>query len=400
MHAVTLARVTLVVDRYALGPIRTNCYVVRAEPRRAGSGRRRSGRRRGRAAARARPERRRVRRDPRSRTATSTTSAASPTSRRAPARRSTCPKASATALERYAEFAPGVPGRVVHPDHLLTGGETIEVAGIDVRVRRDPGPLARRTSPSTPTAASSAATCSSPARSAASTCPGADWDTLLDSVRMLARPLSARDGRLSGARAADDARRRARSATRSSRSSARDAHRGAARHARRPPVRPAALAEGDGRDGAAVRALRLPPDPDAGVRGHRALQAHVRRGLRHRAEGDVHLRGPRRPLAHAAPGGHGADLPRLRRARHAPRAAAGEALHDRADVPLRGAAARPLPRALAALARGIGSADPAVDAEVHPVLRRAACATSASTQYELQLNSIGDRNCRPRTSSS
>ena len=36
---------------------------------------------------------------------------------------------------------------------------------------RGPRPLARRTSPSTPTASSSAATCSSPARSAASTCP-------------------------------------------------------------------------------------------------------------------------------------------------------------------------------------------------------------------------------------
>ena len=36
--------------------------------------------------------------------------------------------------------------------------------------------------------------------------PGADWDTLLDSVRTLARPLSARDRRLPRARARDDAR--------------------------------------------------------------------------------------------------------------------------------------------------------------------------------------------------
>ena len=35
------------------------------------------------------------------------------------------------------------------------------------------------------------------------------------------------------------------------------------------------------------------------------------------------------------PEGDGADLPRVRRARAAPRAAAGEALHDRVDVPLR-----------------------------------------------------------------
>src|ERR1041385_638001 len=34
-------------------------------------------------------------------------------------------------LERYAEFAPvGMPGRAYTPDHLLEGGETIDVAGI------------------------------------------------------------------------------------------------------------------------------------------------------------------------------------------------------------------------------------------------------------------------------
>ena len=47
------------------------------------------------------------------------------------------------------------------------------------------------------------------------------------------------------------------------------------------------------------------------------------------------LHGPLRPLVDAAAGGDGADLPRVRRARAAPRAAAAEALHDRADVPLR-----------------------------------------------------------------
>ena len=102
-----------------------------------------------------------------------------------------------------------------------------------------------------------------------------------------------------------------------------------------------------------------------------------------------------RPLADAAPGGHGADLPRVHRARHAPRAAAGEALHDRADVPLRGAAARALPRALPALARehrlrrSCGRRRGASSSTTR------CSATSASTQYELQLNSIGDRNCRP-----
>jgi glyoxylase-like metal-dependent hydrolase (beta-lactamase superfamily II) len=31
MHGVTLARVSIVVDRYALGPLQTNCYVLRAD---------------------------------------------------------------------------------------------------------------------------------------------------------------------------------------------------------------------------------------------------------------------------------------------------------------------------------------------------------------------------------
>ena len=77
-----------------------------------------------------------------------------------------------------------------------------------------------------------------------------------------------------------------------------------------------------------------------GVRGHRALPADVGRGLRRRAEGDVHVRGPRRPLADAAPRGHRADR----------RAYLEHGLHREPqpvklytiahDVPLRGAAAR------------------------------------------------------------
>src|SRR3954454_15039747 len=51
------------------------------------------------------------------------------------------------------------------------------------------------------------------------------------------------------------------------------------------------------------------------------------------------------PIARAA-------RPRLHGPGPPPRAAAGEALHDRADVPLRPSGPRALPRALAALARG------------------------------------------------
>ena len=118
------------------------------------------------------------------------------------------------------------------------------------------------------------------------------------------------------------------------------ANRAAARNARRRSHRPAAVAPRGRRGGAAVRALRLPADPDSGLRGHRALRADVRRGLGRRAEGDVHVRGSRGPVAHPAPGGDRADLPRLRRARDASRPAAREALHHRSDVPVLGTAER------------------------------------------------------------
>ena len=165
------------------------------------------------------------------------------------------------------------------------------------RSRCSPSPATRpATSPTTPTAASSRATSSSPARSAAPTCPFGDWDTLLESIRTLVEALSARDGRLLRSRAADDARRRARPqpVPRRAARHVRRSDRAAARHARHPPVRAAALAARDGRDGAALRALRLPADPDAGLRGHGPLRAHVGPGLGRRAEGDVHVH---RPLA-------------------------------------------------------------------------------------------------------
>ncbi len=64
---------------------------------------------------------------------------------------------------------------------------------------------------------------------------------------------------------------------------------------------------------------------------------------RHRPQGDVHLRRPGRPQPDAAAGGDGADLPRLRRARHAQAPAAGEALVLGAVLPLRAPAGGPLP---------------------------------------------------------
>ena len=101
------------------------------------------------------------------------------------------------------------------------------------------------------------------------------------------------------------------------------------------------------------------------------------------------------PLADAAAGRDGADRTRLRRARTAPRAAAGEALHDRADVPLRARRGRGRYREHWQVSvEAIGSDDPAIDAEViqlyDKLLRRLGV-----TEYQLELNSIGDRACRP-----
>src|SRR5437763_12599299 len=130
MHAVTLARVTIVVDRYALGPLQTNCYAVRAE--------------------RGAPEVAVV--DPggdaaelRLELARSGASCAAilithghfdhlggvadlAEGTGAPV---TMPAGERERLERYAEFAPvGAAGRSYTPDRLVEGGETIEAAGI------------------------------------------------------------------------------------------------------------------------------------------------------------------------------------------------------------------------------------------------------------------------------
>ena len=82
---------------------------------------------------------------------------------------------------------------------------------------------------------------------------------------------------------------------------------------------------------------------DAGVRGHRRLLPRGGGVHRRRHQGDVHLRGPRRPLADAAPRAHRRADARLHRAPAARRRAAGEALDRRLGVPLRAPAGRPLP---------------------------------------------------------
>jgi hydroxyacylglutathione hydrolase len=89
-------------------------------------------------------------------------------------------------LERYPEFAPvGVPGRPHAPEHLVSGGETVEVAGISFECLAVPGH-----SPAHVAFHADGELFSGDLLFAGSVgrvdLPGADWDTLLASVRMLA----------------------------------------------------------------------------------------------------------------------------------------------------------------------------------------------------------------------
>ena len=89
-------------------------------------------------------------------------------------------------LERFPEFAPvGAPGRAHAPEHLLYGGETIEAAGIEFECLAVPGH-----SPAHVAFHADGELFSGDLLFAGSVgrvdLPGADWDTLLDSVRMLA----------------------------------------------------------------------------------------------------------------------------------------------------------------------------------------------------------------------
>jgi hydroxyacylglutathione hydrolase len=167
----------LVVDRYALGPLQTNCYVVRTD-----------------------------------RNATEA-AVIDPGGDAASLRLELARLGASTAgilithghfdhvaevwmtegererLERFTEFAPvGVPGRAYAPEHLVSGGETIEVAGISFECLAVPGH-----SPAHVAYYAEGELFSGDLLFAGSVgrvdLPGADWDTLLDSVRMLAERL-------------------------------------------------------------------------------------------------------------------------------------------------------------------------------------------------------------------
>jgi hydroxyacylglutathione hydrolase len=86
-------------------------------------------------------------------------------------------------LERYTEFAPvGAPGRSYTPEHLLAGGETIEVAGLTLECLAVPGH-----SPAHVAFYTEGCLFSGDLLFAGSVgrvdLPGGDWEKLLDSVR-------------------------------------------------------------------------------------------------------------------------------------------------------------------------------------------------------------------------
>jgi hydroxyacylglutathione hydrolase len=182
--AARLADVTLVVDRYALGPLETNCYVVRADRETTGAVVVDPG---GDAA------------DLRLELARSGASCSAilithghfdhiggvadlVEGTGAPVY---MPEGERDRLERYGEFAPaGMPGRSYVPDHLLEGGETLELAGVSFECIAIPGH-----SPAHVAFHADGSLFSGDLLFAGSVgrvdLPGADWDTLLASVRTL-----------------------------------------------------------------------------------------------------------------------------------------------------------------------------------------------------------------------
>jgi glyoxylase-like metal-dependent hydrolase (beta-lactamase superfamily II) len=176
--------VSIVVDRYALGPLQTNCYVVRAEH--------------------GAPEAAVV--DPggdaaelRLQLARSGASCAAilvthghfdhlggvadlAEGTSAPVY---MPEGERDRLERFSEFAPaGMPGRAYTPDHLLEGDETLDVAGLTFECVAIPGH-----SPAHVAFYTGGNLFSGDLLFAGSVgrvdMPGANWDTLLESVKTL-----------------------------------------------------------------------------------------------------------------------------------------------------------------------------------------------------------------------
>ena len=132
-----------------------------------------------------------------------------------------------------------------------------------------------------------------------------------------------------------------------------------------------------------------------GLRGHGALRAHLRAGLRRRAEGDVHVHRPLRPVADAAARGDGADRARVRRARPAPRRRS-----RRSSTRSRRCTATARPAAAATASTGSSRSRRSAPTSLRSTRRSSSsttrcCARLGVTDYRLELNSIGCRECRP-----
>ena len=194
------------------------------------------------------------------------------------------------------------------------------------------------TSPTTRTGTSSPATSSSPGSVGRTDLPFGDWDTLLASIRSLADAYPPETVVHSGPRAGHGARRRARAQPVPGRAPRVKVERPRGTHDILPSEQPL------------WRRVTGEMERLAGLYGYRPIQTPVFEDtdlfLRTSGQGsdvvqkEMYTFSDRsRPLADAAAGGDGADRARVRRARPPPRAAAAEALHDRADVPLRRAAA-------------------------------------------------------------
>ena len=212
----------LAVDTLELGPVGTNCYLVRADARLAGGGRRRPERRRRRDPAAARGTGRALRRDPRH-----PRPLGPPRRRRRPGRghRRAGLHAGRRAVlhSRSPRFTPATrpsPSARTRPTSLLEGGETLDLAGIAFDVLAVPGHSPAHLAYYADGVLFSGdvlfAGGGRPHRP-----PGRRLETLLGVDPRRSSSVSAGDGRLPGPRAGDDARRRARRATRSSPSSAR-----------------------------------------------------------------------------------------------------------------------------------------------------------------------------------
>ena len=263
-------------------------------------------------------------------------------------------------------------------DETVAGGETLELAGLEIDVIFTPGHSPGHV---TYSIRGEDAIFSGDVLFQGSVgrvdLPGGDWADPARVDRDAARGPPRRDRRLSratwGSRRSAPSGPRTRSSPswRAGRRSARSPHDGqqvpgTARDLRR-AARQAARAGADrarrraaifGRAGYEPIATPAFEDTDA-------VRARGRQVDRHRPQGDVHLRGQGRAQPDPAARGHGADLPRLRRARHAQAGAAGEALLRRArssatSARRRAATASSTRSALEA----IGTDSPLADAEV------------------------------------